>query len=64
MVLALFEDAVSEYNQLFNQVEQIKKFTLIPREWTVDKGEMTPKLSIRRKIVLEHHDKEIAEMYA
>jgi len=37
---------------------------LIPREWTVDKGEMTPKLSIRRKIVLEHHDKEIAEMYA
>jgi long-chain acyl-CoA synthetase len=64
MVLALFEDAISEYNQLFNQVEQIKKFTLIPREWTVDKGEMTPKLSIRRKIVLEHHDKEIAEMYA
>ena len=64
MVLALFEDAVSEYNQLFNQVEQVKKFTLIPREWTVDKGEMTPKLSIRRKIVLEHHDKEIAEMYA
>ncbi|MCX6288350.1 MAG: long-chain fatty acid--CoA ligase [Bacteroidetes bacterium] len=63
MVLALFEDAVSEYNQLFNQVEQVKKFTLIPREWTVDKGEMTPKLSIRRKIVLEHHDKEIAEMY-
>jgi len=64
MVLALFEDAVGEYNQLFNQVEQVKKFTLIPREWTVDKGEMTPKLSIRRKIVLEHHDKEIAEMYA
>ena len=63
MVLALFEDAVSEYNQLFNQVEQVKKFTLIPREWTVDKGEMTPKLSIRRKIVLEHHNKEIAEMY-
>ena len=64
MVLALFEDAVGEYNQLFNQVEQVKKFTMIPREWTVDKGEMTPKLSIRRKIVLEHHDKEIAEMYA
>ena len=64
MVLTLFEDAVSEYNQLFNQVEQVKKFTLIPREWSVDKGEMTPKLSIRIKIVLEHHAKEIEAMYA
>lgn len=63
-VLALFEDVIAEYNQLFNQVEQVKKFTLIASEWTVDKGEMTPKLSIRRKIVLEHHEKDITTMYA
>lgn len=63
MVLATFESVVAEYNQLFNQVEQVKKFTLLPREFTIDKGEMTPKLSIRRKQVLANFEKEIDEMY-
>lgn len=63
MVIATFESIVAEYNQLFNQVEQVKKFTLIPREFTIDKGEMTPKLSIRRKQVLANFEKEIDTMY-
>jgi len=62
-VFALFETVVAEYNQLFNQVEQVKKFTLIPREFTIDQGEMTPKLSIRRKQVLANFEKEIDLMY-
>lgn len=63
MVLAMFESIVAEYNQLFNQVEQVKKFTLLPREFTIDKGEMTPKLSIRRKQVLANFEKEVDTMY-
>ena len=63
MVLATFESIVAEYNQLFNQVEQVKKFTLLPREFTIDKGEMTPKLSIRRKQVLANFEKEVDVMY-
>jgi long-chain acyl-CoA synthetase len=63
MVLAMVQDIVDEYNQLFNQVEQVKKFTLIPREFTIDNGEMTPKLSIRRKQVLANFEKEIDAMY-
>jgi long-chain acyl-CoA synthetase len=63
MVLSTFESIVAEYNQLFNQVEQVKKFTLIPREFTIDQGEMTPKLSIRRKQVLANFEKEIDQMY-
>jgi long-chain acyl-CoA synthetase len=62
-VQTLFETVVAEYNQLFNQVEQVKKFTLIPREFTIDQGEMTPKLSIRRKQVLANFEKEIDLMY-
>jgi long-chain acyl-CoA synthetase len=62
-VKTLFETVVAEYNQLFNQVEQVKKFTLIPREFTIDQGEMTPKLSIRRKQVLANFEKEIDQMY-
>ena len=32
---------VESFNKFFNQVEQIKKFELLPYEWTVDAGEMT-----------------------
>ena len=63
MVLTTFESIIAEYNQLFNQVEQVKKFTLLPREFTIDKGEMTPKLSIRRKQILANFEKEIEQMY-
>ncbi len=63
MVIANIESIVNEYNQLFNQVEQVKKFTLLPREFTIDKGEMTPKLSIRRKQVLSNFEKEVDAMY-
>ena len=62
-VIQLIEAIVNEYNQLFNQVEQVKKFTLIPREFTIDNGEMTPKLSIRRKNILANFDKEVEAMY-
>ena len=64
MVLTMFENIVSEYNILFNQVEQVKKFALLPREWSIDKGEMTPKLSMKRKVVLANFEKEIEAMYA
>jgi long-chain acyl-CoA synthetase len=64
MVITMIADIVDEFNKLFNQVEQVKQFTLIPREFTIDKGEMTPKLSIRRKVVLANFEKEIEEMYA
>ena len=63
MVLALYEDAVSEYNQLFNQVEQVKKFALLPRDWSVDTGELTPKLSLKRKVILEKFRDAIEQLY-
>ena len=63
MVLTMLQDTIDEYNKLFNQVEQVKKFALIPREWNIDNGEMTPKLSLRRKVVLGNFEKEIEAMY-
>lgn len=63
MVITMIADIVDEYNKLFNQVEQVKKFTLIPREFSIEKQEMTPKLSIRRKNVIANFEKEIEAMY-
>lgn len=52
-VLELYRGLVESFNQYFNHVEQIKKFELLPREWTIETGEMTPKMSLKRKVVME-----------
>lgn len=52
-VLKKYETVVEELNQQFNHVEQIKKFELLPAEWSLETGEMTPKMSLKRKVVLE-----------
>ena len=47
----------------FSRYESIRKFVLIHEEWTVDAGELTPKMSIKRKVVTTKHKDEIEEMY-
>ena len=63
-VLELFKNIVEEFNKHFNHVEQIKKFELLPYEWTVDTGEMTPKLSLKRKVVMEKYKAAVDRIYA
>jgi long-chain acyl-CoA synthetase len=48
---------------MFNHVEQVRKFVLMHQEWSVDNGEMTPKLSMRRKIIFGKHVDLIEELY-
>lgn len=63
-VLKLIQGHLDYYNPRFNHVEQIKKFTLIAEEWTVENGLLTPKLSMRRKLIYEKFENEIEGMYA
>lgn len=63
-VLQLYKELVEEYNKLFNHVEQIKKFELLPREWTIETGEMTPKMSLKRKVVMEKFKDAFERIYA
>ncbi|HTS44882.1 MAG TPA: long-chain fatty acid--CoA ligase [Puia sp.] len=62
-VLGFYKQLVESYNQNFNHVEQIKKFELLPREWSVDTGEMTPKLSLKRKVIVEKYHDAIDRIY-
>ena len=62
-VLELFKELVESFNKFFNHVEQIKKFELLPHEWSVDTGEMTPKLSLKRKVVMEKYRDAIERIY-
>jgi len=63
-VLALLQAEVEQHNQALNHIEQVKKFELLPHEWTVDRGEMTPKLSMKRKVIMERYHDEIERIYA
>ncbi|MEO6820791.1 MAG: long-chain fatty acid--CoA ligase [Ginsengibacter sp.] len=62
-IIDLFKKELDVYNQSFNHVEQIKKFKLLPDEWGVDSGEMTPKLSLKRKVIMEKNKDIIHDMY-
>lgn len=62
-VIALYKDLVESFNKYFNHVEQVKKFELLPNEWSVDTGEMTPKLSLKRKVVMEKYRDAIERIY-
>ena len=59
----LFDAIVKDTMTNFSRYESVRKFTLITDEWTVDRGELTPKMSIKRKVVIEKHKAEIEEMY-
>jgi long-chain acyl-CoA synthetase len=63
-VLELYRGLVESFNTYFNHVEQVKKFELLPREWTIETGEMTPKMSLKRKVVMEKFKDAIERIYA
>ncbi|MFL2511445.1 MAG: AMP-dependent synthetase/ligase [Candidatus Neomarinimicrobiota bacterium] len=57
-------DAIVRFTMTnFSRYESIRKFALIADEWTVDRGELTPKMSIKRKVVIEKHKDEIEAIY-
>lgn len=62
-VLNVFKEQVEKINQQFNHVEQVKKFELLPREWSIETGEMTPKMSLKRKIIMEKFKDAIERIY-
>ncbi len=63
-VLELFRELVESFNKFFNHVEQVKKFELLPKEWSIETGEMTPKMSLKRKIILEKYKTAIERIYS
>lgn len=62
-VKALFDAIVTENNPNFSHIEQIKKFALLLDEWTVDSGELTPTMKIKRRVITEKYKDRIAEIY-
>lgn len=62
-VLKLYRELVDSFNKFFNHVEQIKRFELLPNEWTIDSGELTPTLKLKRKVILEKYKDAYERLY-
>jgi long-chain acyl-CoA synthetase len=63
-VRAEVERAVAEANKRFNNVEQVKRFTLLGEEWLPDSEELTPTMKLKRRGVLTKYAEEIEALYA
>ena len=57
------DQQLHKFNEHFNHTEQIKKYALLPQEWTVDTGEITPTLKLKRKVIMEKYSQEIEAIY-
>jgi long-chain acyl-CoA synthetase len=62
-VLAKFQKECDKYNADFANYEQVKKFGLLAREWTVETGELTPTMKGKRKVILANNEQLINKMY-
>ena len=62
-VFAEIQILVTELNRKFSNPEQLKKFSILPRDFTIDDGELTPTLKIRRKQIRENWSDVIESMY-
>ncbi|MGZ3900915.1 MAG: long-chain fatty acid--CoA ligase, partial [Bacteroidia bacterium] len=56
-------EEVEYANTEFAQYEKLKRVELLPREWTVDHGELTPKLSLKRKVILAENKEAYDRIY-
>lgn len=63
-VLDLYRELIDSFNKFFNHVEQVKKFELIPNEWTIETGELTPTLKLKRKVIMEKYKDAVERIYS
>jgi long-chain acyl-CoA synthetase len=62
-VRKLFEAEIDSHSKLFKSYEKPRRFKLIPEEFTVDNGMLTPKMSVKRKVVYDRYAQDIAELH-
>ncbi|MGV3639557.1 MAG: AMP-dependent synthetase/ligase [Adhaeribacter sp.] len=59
-----FKREVARFNEGFANFEQVKKFELLPQLWSVESGEFTPTLKVKRKVIYQNNKQLIESMYS
>jgi long-chain acyl-CoA synthetase len=63
-IAASVQAAVDAVNAERSRFEQIKRFRVLPREFSIEHDEVTPTLKLRRKVILEHFAEDVDALYA
>jgi len=56
--------AVADANKAVSRAEQIKKIKILAVDWTQETGELTPKMSLKRAVVLKQHESDVDSIYS
>jgi long-chain acyl-CoA synthetase len=62
-IKALINAEIDKYNRDFGKWEQVKKFHLLSAEWTVEAGELTPTMKLKRKVIYERYANHVDNLY-
>jgi long-chain acyl-CoA synthetase len=62
-LLEKFQSEIDHYNEGFGQWEKIKKFKLLPTSWSVETGELTATMKLKRKVIMEKFKADYDSMY-
>ncbi|WP_330182985.1 long-chain fatty acid--CoA ligase [Nocardia sp. NBC_01503] len=63
-LVAEIDAAVAESNKKVSKAESVKRTRILAADWTQETGELTPKLSLKRAVVLEKYATEVAAIYS
>ena len=63
-IIAFYKDRIDKQSAELANYEKIKRFTLMPHEFTQDSGEMTPTLKLKRKVIMQKYADVIEKMYS
>jgi long-chain acyl-CoA synthetase len=63
-VIALYNEIIREVNATLANYETIKRFRLVPDEWSQDTGELTPSMKLKRRVIAERYAAAVSEIYA
>ena len=62
-IYAMMKERIDTLQQQLAHYEQVKRFTLLPHQFSMEKGELTNTLKIRRRVLNENYKAEIDKMY-
>ena len=63
-LLAEVQGAVDEANKAVSKAEAIRRFAVLPVDWTEDGGQLTPSLKLKRAVVMQEFARDVAALYA
>jgi len=63
-VIERFQREVNTLNKTLGQTEQVKRFRIVPEEWTPQTGELSPTLKLKRRFLYEKYEPLLEQIYA